>query len=270
MHNNYLSNIGYPDIYENVIYPGMKECITAAMIAHRDKIDKRKNCFELYGADFMLTESFQPWLLEINSNPALHASTPVTSRMCPDVLEDVIKVVVDNARNNRADTGNFELVYKDKLEYQKVNAKAQFEITGSPVTEDYFCDVAAKTSSHSERNSFKQLDPSKAPFIKKHLNKQCRSFGVRQSFDLAQPEVQWYCSTATRCCGRAIAARLNHPPSSRPRDLVSVGRVPTIRRGSHLTIETISTRGNNEDGDEYHHLRWVPIRSGGFGGSSFW
>ncbi|XP_030761414.1 tubulin glycylase 3A-like [Sitophilus oryzae] len=158
---NYLSNIGYPDIYENVIYPGMKECITAAMIAHRDKIDKRKNCFELYGADFMLTESFQPWLLEINSNPALHASTPLMSRMCPDVLEDVIKVVVDNARNNRADTGNFELVYKDKLEYQKVNAKAQFEVTGSPLTED-FCDVAAKTSSHSERNSFKQLDPSKA------------------------------------------------------------------------------------------------------------
>ncbi|KAL1490488.1 hypothetical protein ABEB36_013173 [Hypothenemus hampei] len=88
---NFLSDIGYPDIFGTVIYPGMKQCITGAMIAHRDKMDNRKNCFEIYGADFMISETFEPWLLEINSNPALHASTPVTARLCPEVLEDVIK-----------------------------------------------------------------------------------------------------------------------------------------------------------------------------------
>lgn len=58
---------------------------------YHEKLEKRKNCFELYGADFMVTEDFKPWLLEINSNPALHASTPVTAKMCPQVLRDVIK-----------------------------------------------------------------------------------------------------------------------------------------------------------------------------------
>lgn len=77
----------------------MKQCIIGAMIAHRDKIDKRRNCFELYGADFMLSETFEPWILEINSNPALHASTPVTAKLCPSVLEDVIKGIFQIKKN---------------------------------------------------------------------------------------------------------------------------------------------------------------------------
>lgn len=88
---NYLSNIGYPDNFKNIVYPGMKQCITAAVLMHQNKMIKRRNCFELYGADFILTEDHQPWLLEINSAPALFSSTPVTAKMCPKVLEDVIK-----------------------------------------------------------------------------------------------------------------------------------------------------------------------------------
>ena len=72
----------------------------------------RKNCYELYGADFMLTTDLRPWLLEINSSPALGATTSITSRLCSAVLEDVIKVTVDRARNRTADTGGWEMVYR--------------------------------------------------------------------------------------------------------------------------------------------------------------
>ncbi|KAF7274999.1 hypothetical protein GWI33_012283 [Rhynchophorus ferrugineus] len=156
----YLSNIGYPKIFQQVIYPGMKECITGAMIAHRDKIDKRRNCFEIYGADFMLTETFEPWLLEINSNPALFASTPVTAKMCPEVLEDVIKVVVDNARNSNAGTGNFELIYKENLQNQTANIKAQFDVSIIPVSQEYFCDISEKQSPRDRDQTLENLDPS--------------------------------------------------------------------------------------------------------------
>lgn len=139
---NYLSDIGYPAIFDAVIYPGMKQCITGAMLAHRDKIDKRTNCFELYGADFLLSENFEPWLLEINSNPALHASTPVTAKLCPEVLEDVIKVVIDYDRNKNASTGYFEKIYEETLDKQTANKKADLQLTGKPVPEDYFCNVS--------------------------------------------------------------------------------------------------------------------------------
>lgn len=87
----YLSDIGYPNAYNKIIYPGMKESITGAILLNQCYLDQRKNSFELYGADFMLTEDFQPWLIEINSKPALGHTTPVTAKMCPKVLEDVIK-----------------------------------------------------------------------------------------------------------------------------------------------------------------------------------
>lgn len=89
--NFLLLDIGFPNVYEEIIYPGMKQGIVTAVLLHNRNLDRRKNSFEVFGADFMLTEDFKPWLLEINSNPALHASTPITAKMCPQMLEDVIK-----------------------------------------------------------------------------------------------------------------------------------------------------------------------------------
>jgi tubulin monoglycylase TTLL3/8 len=49
------------------------------------------NAFELYGADFLLSYDLKPWLIEINSSPALGATTAVTNRMCAAMLEDVVR-----------------------------------------------------------------------------------------------------------------------------------------------------------------------------------
>lgn len=61
------------------------------MLASQDTMDRRPNTFELYGADFMISEDFVPWLIEINSSPDLSPSTSVTARMCPQMLEDLVK-----------------------------------------------------------------------------------------------------------------------------------------------------------------------------------
>lgn len=135
---NYLTKIGHPTAWSTAIYKGMKECITAAVLMHQDKLKIRTNCFELYGADFLLTEDLKPFLLEINASPALYASTPVTARMCPKVLEDVIKVVIDHARRPNANTGQFELLYREKTEKLPSINDFKLEIVGRPLKNNYF------------------------------------------------------------------------------------------------------------------------------------
>lgn len=88
---SYLESIGAQDAWSQRIYPGMQRALVGTMLASQDLMDRRSNTFELFGADFMLTEDFQPWLLEINSSPDLAASTSVTARLCPQCLDDVVK-----------------------------------------------------------------------------------------------------------------------------------------------------------------------------------
>lgn len=68
----------------------MKQAIMAVILSAKDDMEKREYSFELYGADFMITSDFQPWLIEVNSHPAMCPSTSVTARMCPEVIENVL------------------------------------------------------------------------------------------------------------------------------------------------------------------------------------
>ncbi|GBP88450.1 Tubulin glycylase 3A [Eumeta japonica] len=99
-------------MWDDYIYPGIKQSLIGAMLACQESMDKRQNSFELYGADFMLAADFTPWLIEINSSPDLAPTTSVTARLCPQCLEDVIKVVLDRRYDPNADTGTFELAYR--------------------------------------------------------------------------------------------------------------------------------------------------------------
>lgn len=59
----HLKQVGHTEAWENVIVPGMKEAVVAALHSAQELGRDRQGSFELYGADFMFGEDCQPWLL---------------------------------------------------------------------------------------------------------------------------------------------------------------------------------------------------------------
>ncbi|KAK5872915.1 hypothetical protein PBY51_013573 [Eleginops maclovinus] len=121
----FLSSQGRGAQWQTVVVPGMKKAVIHALQTTQDLMDSRKNTFELYGADFMLGHDLCPWLIELNASPTMSPSTPVTAHLCTAVQKDTIRVVLDRRADRSANTGDFQLIYKqaavDVPQYVGVN-----------------------------------------------------------------------------------------------------------------------------------------------------
>ncbi len=53
------------------IYDKIKEIITYVIKGAAEKLTRKIGFYELIGCDFILDENFKPYLLEMNTNPAL-------------------------------------------------------------------------------------------------------------------------------------------------------------------------------------------------------
>ena len=60
----------------------------------KDKLDKKFGCFELFGFDFLVDENLNPYLIEINTNPALFTDTQVQKDLLPKLVEDIVKMAL--------------------------------------------------------------------------------------------------------------------------------------------------------------------------------
>ena len=57
---------------------------------------KRKNCFEIFGYDFMIDCNYNPFLIEINTNPGLEISSPLIKQLIPRMIDDAFKLTIDS------------------------------------------------------------------------------------------------------------------------------------------------------------------------------
>ena len=58
----------------------------------QETLEDRGNSHELFGYDFVVDDSFNVWLIEVNCSPSLEHSTPVTGRMVTGMVNDLFKV----------------------------------------------------------------------------------------------------------------------------------------------------------------------------------
>lgn len=91
LHYSHFRNIGQEHVWNELIFPGMCECIYAVLQAATDASFYRAKSFQLFGADFVITENYVPYLIEINSIPGLNPSTSIIANLVPVLLEDIVK-----------------------------------------------------------------------------------------------------------------------------------------------------------------------------------
>ena len=66
----------------------MKDIIILTMesVKHIINEKNKKNCFELFGYDFIFDQNLTPYLLEINTNPGLEKSSPFIQKIFPRMI----------------------------------------------------------------------------------------------------------------------------------------------------------------------------------------
>jgi hypothetical protein len=69
----------------------VKDIVLDSILSSKEFVneDKRKNCFELLGFDFMVDEDFRTWLIEVNNNPHLGAPNEYMEELVDDMVEDI-------------------------------------------------------------------------------------------------------------------------------------------------------------------------------------
>ncbi|KAA6356965.1 MAG: hypothetical protein EZS28_047507, partial [Streblomastix strix] len=57
-------------------------------------INCNPNCFELFGADVLIDDTLRPWLLEVNSSPALSLDTDLDYLVKVPLVADIIEMAL--------------------------------------------------------------------------------------------------------------------------------------------------------------------------------
>lgn len=68
-----------------------------SFVSARRKLNpnKRKQCFEIFGFDYIIDEDINVWLIEINTNPCIEESSGILKELLPRMLDDAFKLTLD-------------------------------------------------------------------------------------------------------------------------------------------------------------------------------
>jgi hypothetical protein len=102
----------------------MKEMVLASLSSVKSKMDPmtRQHCFEIFGYDFMIDNSYNSWLIEVNTNPCLDESSALLKSYLPRMVDDAFRLTLDHIfpprriRNPQAKTDKLKLLATTKTQ----------------------------------------------------------------------------------------------------------------------------------------------------------
>lgn len=81
-------------MWEEEIVPAMKQAISNIFLSSVSEIELKPGRFELFGNDWILTEDFETYLLEVNRPPSLAYYSPVSTVVCGAISEDIVRGIL--------------------------------------------------------------------------------------------------------------------------------------------------------------------------------
>ena len=84
----YMKDHNMEGDFRGKILPRMKELVKLSMLSVGKQLNQndRKHCFEIFGYDFMIDGEFNPWLIEVNTNPCIEESSPLLGQLIPRMI----------------------------------------------------------------------------------------------------------------------------------------------------------------------------------------
>lgn len=87
---------------EQKLWPEIKMIMKHVFDSAKGQFERKLGYFDLFGMDFILDEDLKPWLLELNTNPAMWTSCTVTKNLCPEVIKTTVDVVLTSWKEAKA------------------------------------------------------------------------------------------------------------------------------------------------------------------------
>ena len=92
-----LDKNGIKKNFKKEVFPKIIKIIAYSANASKNKINilSKNNIFEIFGYDLILDKNFEPFLLEINTNPGLEESSPLIQMLVPRMIDDAFRLTID-------------------------------------------------------------------------------------------------------------------------------------------------------------------------------
>ena len=101
------------------IIPKIRNIVKDTILAAYLKLDsnKRINCMEIFGYDFMLDYKLTPWIIEVNTNPCLELASEYLRELIPKMVDNAFRIVIDCCfPQSFVGKGTFEPIVENRFE----------------------------------------------------------------------------------------------------------------------------------------------------------